>query len=681
MARKQRNSAQKEDPVDEEFVEDQENESGEDDLGDEQGPPTIDPYEVLGLEAEATAEDVKKAYRKMALKCHPDKAAPDEKEAANRAFQEIAFAYAVLSDDRRRKRYDLTGSTAETMEDDDDFNWLKFYREQFENVVNEEAINNVANEYKGSEEERNDLIKAYKKVKGNLNKVYDLVMLSDILVDDDRFRQIFDEEIENGTIESYPAYAKETDATRQKAKDAEKKRREAFDKEQAQEQEQEEAAPAKGKSKAKAKPKAKKSGTDDMAGLAALIQQRQKARAGNFFDSLEAKYAPKSRGSKRSTPMDMDEPPEEAFEANRKKQKTNSRSSKKAREDSDQEMESGEEDIGDSEEEESPPPKQKPRPKRTKVSVFRIDSSASTSHHRSSPGSTELTSNSTMVSKSKTPTARKGPVSLSISFNGSAKTKTQNTASPTRPPKKNHQQRKMSAFQNPVTADNKRKIDFAHRFSSNDGKTQGIIAASPHLETAIPLKKQKFEIEEPNAESKSPPNFHPLTPSQTPKPSDSPQHESTQTAPSQAIQISTTLLAHVLQTNPNLLPANPFTSPITSSHIDAIAHTIWQVAFSHGDLLQRACQYGSLFSPLKLAALAKLNFLPSWWFFRDLAVRYLKEKGGRERWVVDDGDMEGVWGEAVRWCVGVREERDRVNREDGKGEGEGEEGGSEMVRV
>lgn len=71
MARKQRNSAQKEDPVDEEFVEDQENESGEDDLGDEQGPPTIDPYEVLGLEAEATAEDVKKAYRKMALKCHP----------------------------------------------------------------------------------------------------------------------------------------------------------------------------------------------------------------------------------------------------------------------------------------------------------------------------------------------------------------------------------------------------------------------------------------------------------------------------------------------------------------------------------------------------------------------------------------------------------------------------------
>ena len=71
MARKQRNSATHEDPIDDDFVEDQENESGEDDVGDEEGPPTIDPYEVLGLEAEATADDVKKAYRKMALKCHP----------------------------------------------------------------------------------------------------------------------------------------------------------------------------------------------------------------------------------------------------------------------------------------------------------------------------------------------------------------------------------------------------------------------------------------------------------------------------------------------------------------------------------------------------------------------------------------------------------------------------------
>jgi hypothetical protein len=38
---------------------------------DEDGPPVVDPYEVLGLEKEATADDVKKAYRKLALKHHP----------------------------------------------------------------------------------------------------------------------------------------------------------------------------------------------------------------------------------------------------------------------------------------------------------------------------------------------------------------------------------------------------------------------------------------------------------------------------------------------------------------------------------------------------------------------------------------------------------------------------------
>ncbi|KAG9189088.1 hypothetical protein G6011_05956 [Alternaria panax] len=358
MARKQRKEPTPQSYAEGDFVDNDESEGG-DDIGEEDGPPTIDPYEVLGLHVEATADDVKKAYRKMALKCHPDKAAPDEKEAANKAFQEIAFAYAVLSDDRRRKRYDLTGSTAETMEDDDDFNWLKFYREQFENVVNEEAINNVANEYKGSDEERRDLVKAFKKARGSLNKVYDLVMLSDILEDDDRFRQILDEEIANGNVSSYPTYEAETDETRQKAKDAEKKRRDDFDKKQAQKE-----ASGATNGKTKAKPKGKKSGIDDMAGLAALIQGRQKARAGNFFDSLESKYAPKSRGSKRSTPME--EPPEEVFEANRKRMKKGVDAKKKVKaEREDEEMDDGEEDIGDSEDEEEE--EEAPKPKKAKA--------------------------------------------------------------------------------------------------------------------------------------------------------------------------------------------------------------------------------------------------------------------------------------------------------------------------
>ncbi|KAF1911052.1 hypothetical protein BDU57DRAFT_591136 [Ampelomyces quisqualis] len=336
------------------FVNDNEEEEdgGEDDVDEEEGPPAIDPYNVLGLEAEATADDVKKAYRKLALKHHPDKAADAEKEDAKKKFQEIAFAYAVLSDERRRKRYDLTGSTAETLEDDDDFNWLKFYRVQFENVVTDEAIGKLSNEYKGSEDERRELVKAYKKCKGNLDTMYQLVMLSDILEDDDRFRQILDEEIAKGNIESLPAYERHTDKSRQKAKDIERKRREDYDKREA-------AKAASGKSNGKAKPKSNKSGTDDMAGLAALIQQRQKSRAGGFFDSLEAKYAPKSRGSKRSTPMD--EPPEEMFEANRAKKSKRGKTAKDA--DEDEAIELSEEDLGDSEGEEEVPRKTKARGK------------------------------------------------------------------------------------------------------------------------------------------------------------------------------------------------------------------------------------------------------------------------------------------------------------------------------
>ncbi|KAH8725021.1 hypothetical protein GQ44DRAFT_739826 [Phaeosphaeriaceae sp. PMI808] len=325
----------------------------EEDIEGEDEPPVIDPYEVLGLETEATADDVKKAYRKMALKHHPDKAADGEKNAANRKFQEIAFAYSVLSDDRRRKRYDLTGSTAELLENDDDFNWLKFYREQFENVVNEEAINRISEEYRDSAEERQDILNAYVKCKGNLDTMYGFIMLSDILEDDDRFRKILDEEIENGNIKSFPAYEKETDTKRKRAKDIERKRREDYDKREA---EKEEAKTANGNMKTKPKPKAKKGSASDMADLAALIQQRQKSRAGGFFDQLEAKYAPNSRGSKRSTPMD--EPPEEMFQANRtKKAKKNTRVKKLEVGSKDDENMLGEEDIGDSEEEEKKAPR------------------------------------------------------------------------------------------------------------------------------------------------------------------------------------------------------------------------------------------------------------------------------------------------------------------------------------
>lgn len=68
-----------------------------------------DYYKILGVDRKASTEDIKKAYRKLAFKWHPDRN-PDNKAQAEEMFKKISEAYAVLSDEEKRKQYDMFGS-------------------------------------------------------------------------------------------------------------------------------------------------------------------------------------------------------------------------------------------------------------------------------------------------------------------------------------------------------------------------------------------------------------------------------------------------------------------------------------------------------------------------------------------------------------------------------------------
>ena len=267
-----------------------------------------------------------------------DKAHPDAQDTAHTKFQEITFAYAILSDERRRKRYDLTGNTSESLDlENDDFNWTDFFRAQWADTVTSSTIGSFKDKYQGSDEERRDVLKAYTQAKGKLNTVFNEVMLSNPLHDEERFRGYIGHAIEGGEIEAYDAYTKETQKQRdQRRARALKEGKEA-----------EEHAKKLGKydsifGDGATKSKKKGSKEDEGPDLAELIQQRQKGRADAFLDDLAAKYAAPRKGSAKAQngkKRKAEEPPEDLFQKNRQKKQ------RAAKADAVKEFEEDEEEI------------------------------------------------------------------------------------------------------------------------------------------------------------------------------------------------------------------------------------------------------------------------------------------------------------------------------------------------
>ncbi|KAH9043251.1 DnaJ-domain-containing protein [Lactarius pseudohatsudake] len=295
----------------------------------------VDLYAVLGVEPAASQEDIKKAYRKLALIYHPDKhatAAEDAKLAASRKFQQVGFAYTVLSETKRRAKYDATGSTEEGFElAEGEDGWQAYFEALFESVT-KAKLDEMKKEYQGSHEEIDDLKRAYGETGGALGEIMNHIPHS-THEDEARFVIAISDLIAKGELSATDAWAasskdEKAKLVRRKQADKEAKEAEALAKELGVWDEfygSGKAGPRKGKGKKKAKRDEEEEDDDDdedHSALQALILKKRQNAGTSFLDNLAAKYAepePRAKKGKRKNDAPADEGADDESPRKRKK--------------------------------------------------------------------------------------------------------------------------------------------------------------------------------------------------------------------------------------------------------------------------------------------------------------------------------------------------------------------------
>lgn len=188
------------------------------------------------------------------------------------------------------------------MRDEEDFNFADFCKEQYQSVVDFKMLDEKKIEYQGSEEEHRDLLAAFEKHEGDLDRLYEDVIFCNVIDDDERFRAIIDRAIAESKVQAYAAYTEEPEKKKQRRlKQAQKEAADA----------------AKEQEDMKKRPKKKAQAASGEFDLAAVIQRRQVDRAGGFLSNIhnkihqfEAENEEKaSRGIKRRAEMPVPEEP------------------------------------------------------------------------------------------------------------------------------------------------------------------------------------------------------------------------------------------------------------------------------------------------------------------------------------------------------------------------------------
>ncbi|KAF7363432.1 DnaJ-domain-containing protein [Mycena sanguinolenta] len=291
------------------------------------GQESVDLYAVLSLTSDAKLDDIKKAYRRLALLHHPDKqatATEERKAEAATKFQQVGFAYGVLSDEKRRQRYDKTGQTDEGF----DFGagedgWDAYFEELFDRVTRGK-LDEMKKEYQGSSEEVEDLKSAYLETKGSIGEIMTFIPHS-TYDDEARFIVVLSDLIAKGDLPALPTWTESIKDEKSKLVRKKQGEQEAAEAEQMAkelgvwEEFYGSGKPSERKNRGKGKGKQDQEEEEDHSALQALILKKQK-KSNDFFDSLAAKYAepePKSRKGKKRSNADA----EAADESPRKKQR------------------------------------------------------------------------------------------------------------------------------------------------------------------------------------------------------------------------------------------------------------------------------------------------------------------------------------------------------------------------
>lgn len=126
-------------------------------------------YEVFGVNKDASVNEIRRAYRVLALRVHPDK---NPSPTATRDFQTLGHIMETLTDPDRRRVYDLTGAAGHSEESNNE-HWTEVFRK-----VTEADIKAYEATYHDSEEERQDILSAYLRCAGDVDKMLEWIPLS-----------------------------------------------------------------------------------------------------------------------------------------------------------------------------------------------------------------------------------------------------------------------------------------------------------------------------------------------------------------------------------------------------------------------------------------------------------------------------------------------------------------------